>query len=327
MKIMKRINHAIQTGIAGSVLLLQAVTTKAQLPAPYTQWNLSAADSTTPPYDEDNSGSSLGSFSLAVGGGSGAVTILLGSEPGANASSSGVGPSYEVAGGSGQVETFIYGFYVINLGAGSASTVPIILSATGTVGNSTSDYSANADADGSSAQAYWGSLNSSGTSVNGIGDIWSATVTGLEPSLSSNSNLSGTVSVSEDANIIPYGIAMNAIASDSVGTGTAAASTASIQALVFIDPTFAQASDYQIIYATGVLPPPPFQPTLLIQPTTNGVLLLWPVTTPAFSLQQNSDLTTSNWVANTGPDNVVNGTNQVAISPAAGNLFFRLISP
>jgi hypothetical protein len=329
---MKRIHALIQTGIAGSVLLLLAVTTKAQLPAPYAEWSVQVEDSTTPPYGEYDPGSSIGSFSLGLGGGSASLTLFLGLEPGLNASSSGIGPSYETAGGGVDVESFIYGFYVINLGGGSASTVPIILSATGTVTNSTSDYSANADADASSAQAYWGSLNSSGTSVSAIGansSLWSATVTGVEPSLSSSSNVSGTISVSEGTNIIPYGIAMRATVSDNVGTGTAVASTASILAYVFIDPTFAQASNYQIMYATNVLPPPPppFQPTLLIQPTTNGVTLLWPVTTPAFTLQQNSDLSTTNWVANTSPDNVVNGTNQVMISPATGNMLFRLISP
>lgn len=327
---MKRIHALIQTGIAGSVLLLLAVTTKAQLPAPYVSWNLSAEDSTTPPYDEDNPGNSIGSFSLGVGGGSGSVTILLGLEPGVNASSSGVGPSYEVAGGSGQVELFIYGFYVINLGAGSASTIPIIISASGTASISASADD-NFDAVGSSAEAYWGGLDADGSgitpnSTTGIGSV-TANNSGEEPPASFSTNQSGAVSVSEGMNIIPYGIAMNVIASTSAATGTVATATASVQAQVFIDPTFAQASNYQMIYATGVLPPPPLQPTLIIQPTTNGVVLLWPVTTPGFSLQQNSDLSTPNWVSNTIPNNEVNGTNQVMISPASGNMFFRLISP
>jgi hypothetical protein len=68
-------------------------------------------------------------------------------------------------------------------------------------------------------------------------------------------------------------------------------------------------------------------PTLGIQPATNGVTLLWPVTTTTYRLQQNSDFTTANWVSNTIPINVVNGTNQVTVSPATGNLFFRLINP
>jgi hypothetical protein len=68
-------------------------------------------------------------------------------------------------------------------------------------------------------------------------------------------------------------------------------------------------------------------PALGIVPTTNGVTLFWPVTTTIYRLQQNSDLTTTNWVASLIPVNAVNGTNQVTFSPVAGNLFFRLINP
>ena len=68
-------------------------------------------------------------------------------------------------------------------------------------------------------------------------------------------------------------------------------------------------------------------PTLAIQPATNGVVLLWPVSPAIYRLQQNTNLTTANWVSNTIPLNVVNGTNQVTVSPAAGNMFFRLINP
>jgi hypothetical protein len=68
-------------------------------------------------------------------------------------------------------------------------------------------------------------------------------------------------------------------------------------------------------------------PMLGIQSATNGVTLFWPVTTTTYRLQLNSDLTTANWVSNTIPVNVVSGTNQVTVSPATGNLFFRLINP
>jgi len=66
---------------------------------------------------------------------------------------------------------------------------------------------------------------------------------------------------------------------------------------------------------------------LTIQPANNGVVLLWPAAAPAFRLQQTTNLTTANWVTNTLPVNVVSGTNQVTVSPATGNLFFRLINP
>lgn len=68
-------------------------------------------------------------------------------------------------------------------------------------------------------------------------------------------------------------------------------------------------------------------PTLSIQLATNGVVLFWPVSGTTYRLLQNTNLTTSNWIANTNTINVVNGTNQVPVSSASGNMFFRLIYP
>lgn len=68
-------------------------------------------------------------------------------------------------------------------------------------------------------------------------------------------------------------------------------------------------------------------PALTIQQMTNGVIVGWPASATGFRLQQNTDLTTTNWVANTAPINVVSGTNQVTISPATGAEYFRLINP
>jgi hypothetical protein len=56
-------------------------------------------------------------------------------------------------------------------------------------------------------------------------------------------------------------------------------------------------------------------------------MLLWPASLNIFRLQQNTNLATTSWVPNTNLINVVNGTNQVTISPAAGNQFFRLTYP
>jgi hypothetical protein len=74
--------------------------------------------------------------------------------------------------------------------------------------------------------------------------------------------------------------------------------------------------------ATAIVPP-----QLSIQPATNGIRLFWPVSDTVFRLQQNSNLAAVNWVSNTLPITVVNGTNQVALSPAIGNCFFRLVNP
>jgi hypothetical protein len=69
-------------------------------------------------------------------------------------------------------------------------------------------------------------------------------------------------------------------------------------------------------------------PTLSIRLTSSNVALFsWPVAEAGFMLQRNSDLTTTNWVAVTAPINVVNGQNQVAISPPTGNQFYRLALP
>jgi hypothetical protein len=69
----------------------------------------------------------------------------------------------------------------------------------------------------------------------------------------------------------------------------------------------------------------PARPTLAISSATNHVVLAW--TSPAtFRLQQNTNLATTNWVANTNSVSSSGGTNQVTV-PAAGNMFFRLIYP
>ena len=68
-------------------------------------------------------------------------------------------------------------------------------------------------------------------------------------------------------------------------------------------------------------------PVLSIQPTTTGVVLLWPASSTIFRLLQNTNPMVTNWVANTNSISVVNGTNQVTISPAVGNMFFELVNP
>jgi hypothetical protein len=72
---------------------------------------------------------------------------------------------------------------------------------------------------------------------------------------------------------------------------------------------------------------PAIPPALSIQPATNGVTLLWPVSAPVYRLQQSTNFANPSWVSNTIPVSVVNGTNQVTIYPSSGSLFFRLINP
>ncbi len=100
--------------------------------------------------------------------------------------------------------------------------------------------------------------------------------------------------------------------------------------LVTIDPATGNVTDIgpSVTHLDAIaFQPAPAAPTLTIQPTTNGVIIGWPASATGFHLQQNTNLTTTNWVANTAPTNVVSGTNQVTISPAAGKTFFRLINP
>jgi hypothetical protein len=66
---------------------------------------------------------------------------------------------------------------------------------------------------------------------------------------------------------------------------------------------------------------------LIIVPNGPGsVKILWP-NTGSYTLQQNSNLTTTNWV--TTGYSITNGfgTNFVTITPPTGNLFFRLSNP
>lgn len=67
-------------------------------------------------------------------------------------------------------------------------------------------------------------------------------------------------------------------------------------------------------------------PLLTIYHTsTNTVVVSWPSPSTGFNLQQNSDLTTSNWT--TPPQTVAdNGTTKsIVINPPLGNRFYRLV--
>jgi hypothetical protein len=69
----------------------------------------------------------------------------------------------------------------------------------------------------------------------------------------------------------------------------------------------------------------PASPRLSIQPTpTNAVVITWPAPSTGFTLQQNNNLNPANWVDVTGTPEVVNGQNQVVVSPPAGTQFYRL---
>lgn len=70
----------------------------------------------------------------------------------------------------------------------------------------------------------------------------------------------------------------------------------------------------------------PSAPALSIQPGANGVTLLWPTSGTTYRLLE-STCCTGNWIADTNPVSVVNGTNQVTVPATSGNLNFMLVSP
>ena len=70
------------------------------------------------------------------------------------------------------------------------------------------------------------------------------------------------------------------------------------------------------------------EPYLTIQLTNvNSVALSWLAPSNAFRLQQNPNLTTTNWTSVAHSVSVTNSQNQVIVSPAAGNKFYRLVNP
>jgi hypothetical protein len=67
-------------------------------------------------------------------------------------------------------------------------------------------------------------------------------------------------------------------------------------------------------------------PLLTITHFANNVKISWPYPASGWTLQQNPDLTTTNWPSSGGVSN--DGTNYfLTITPPAGNLFFRLSHP
>jgi uncharacterized repeat protein (TIGR03803 family) len=67
-------------------------------------------------------------------------------------------------------------------------------------------------------------------------------------------------------------------------------------------------------------------PQLAIIPSGANVILTWPTNGTSFVLQQNSDLSTTNWMDVTTPVGTVNGQYQVTLTPSGDTLFYRLKS-
>ncbi len=90
------------------------------------------------------------------------------------------------------------------------------------------------------------------------------------------------------------------------------------------------AASVSVLFNTTTFPPPISTPAVTINPLGNGVLVSWPSASAGWSLQQNSDLTTSNWSPSgySGYGFADDGTNKsLIVTPPTGNLFFRLLHP
>jgi hypothetical protein len=68
-------------------------------------------------------------------------------------------------------------------------------------------------------------------------------------------------------------------------------------------------------------------PYLDMSAQTNDETLVWPYPSSGYTLQQNTNLGTTNWVDLTNTVNFIGGQNQVTLPPPAGNDFFRLMHP
>ena len=65
----------------------------------------------------------------------------------------------------------------------------------------------------------------------------------------------------------------------------------------------------------------------VVRSTTNTVIVAWPSSATAFSLEQNSAPNTGTWTTVTNTQFVVGSEKQVIVAPPVGNHFYRLKSP
>ena len=86
--------------------------------------------------------------------------------------------------------------------------------------------------------------------------------------------------------------------------------------------------NYTFVANFTVVPLPTVPPPLALLPSAPGALVLqWPTNASGFLLEQNSDLTSTNWVPFAGPTGVVATNYQATIPTQTGNGFFRLHHP
>jgi hypothetical protein len=260
---MKSINLLTQSVIMGSGLLfLFAVAAKAQpVPDPYSSYFLQAE------YPEgvihNDSGNSTGTFTDTLGSG-GAIgtattTITLGSDPSVYCSAYGTAGPGEAGLGDFDV-SLTYGFYILNNGEGTASSVPINIITSGYA-----SFSYSGTVIGGAVQSYadWGLLSANGQSITPLGIFGSVEAS---PSQVPYASFGPSTVLGTTTPDTMYGIYIHISGSASGGAGDSATATGFVDPQVVIDPSFAQANDYEIVFAPGVLPAP--------EPSTGSMLML-----------------------------------------------------
>ncbi len=65
-------------------------------------------------------------------------------------------------------------------------------------------------------------------------------------------------------------------------------------------------------------------PSAMIQPSGTNVTVSWPGAVAGYGLQQNNNLTTTNWITVTNADVIAGGLHQITIPATSSNAFYRL---
>jgi hypothetical protein len=110
-----------------------------------------------------------------------------------------------------------------------------------------------------------------------------------------------------------------------IGEQLSIISSADGSKLVLIPGQYFEIINNDVMWISYSIPAPQLSPSF----SGTNLVLSWTVPSTNFVLQQNSDLTTTNWstVTSAVTLNLSNLQNQVSLSPTNGSSFFRLTSP
>jgi hypothetical protein len=88
--------------------------------------------------------------------------------------------------------------------------------------------------------------------------------------------------------------------------------------------TYSLSSGFWSLYAVST----PGAPALsILLPDPHTVVVAWSASATGWTLQQNINLVSGTWITLTNTVNIVNGQNQIVLSPTIGEHFFRLKNP